>query len=353
MRSLKLRRRDLGKTAKAQKEKARAIALDVIEGLANPSTESSSGDDEPAEVLTLGVLANLYERDGFHGVGASYAKAQVTKVRRFAEFLGPDRPVVSLCKSDIQRFAAHRAKDSVGLNTVAGELAAVKIMLNFGMEHRRLDGSPLLAANPLQRVRLAREEPQRPWCTPQRYEALKAVADRLPGAFPCILDLAWASGRRIGAILKLRWQDVSFESTREYPHGAVRWYAGHSQDKKKKDQVVPINTIAREALDRWREQCPGVGAAWLFTAPTDPSRALGHWIVVGWLRRAEELAQLEHLEHGGWHQFRRGWATVRKALSIKDVAAAGGWTKTETLVQCYQHSDPETILSVVNGGGGR
>ncbi len=352
MRSLKLRRKDLGKTAKAQREKARAIALDVIEALANPSSADSSGEPtESPEALALGALADLYEKHGLHGVGLSYAKVQVKKVRRFAAFLGPERPVVSLCKSDIARYAAHRSKDGVGLNTVAGDLAAVKIMLNFGMEHRRLDGSSLLAANPLQRVRLPREEPQRPWCTPQRYEALKAVADQLPPAFACVLDVAWATGHRIGAILKLRWQDVSFESTREYPNGSVRWYAGAVTNRKAHDSVVPINTIAREALDKWRRHCPGVGAACLFTAPTDSNRALGHWIVVGWLRRAEELAQLEHLEHGGWHQFRRGWATVRKALSVKDVAAAGGWTKTETLLSCYQHSDPETILAVVDGGG--
>lgn len=354
MRSLKLRRKDLGSTAKEQKARARAIALDIIEALATTtSSTDSGGDDESAEApetLTLGALVALYEMNGFHSVGASYAAVQVKKVRRFSTFLGADRPVVSLCNTDVKRFAAHRALDGVGLNTIAGDLNGLKIALHFAMDYRRLDGSPLLAANPLQRVRLPREEPKRPWATVERYEALRAVADRMPGAFSCVLDLAWATGHRISAVLALRWRDVSFETLKYAPNGAIRWYAGAVADKKKHDSIVPINEIARAALEQWREQCPGVGAAWLFTAPTDPSRALGQHMVVRWLKQAEELAGLEHLERGGWHQFRRGFATARKAFPEADVAAAGGWGKnTETLRNCYLLADDETTLAAING----
>jgi len=166
MASLKLSRRDLGRTGKEQREKARALALDVIEALATTTKDSEESAEKTPECLTLGTLADLYERDGLYGVGASYAQTQVTKVRRFATFLGPDRPVVSLCKSDVKRFAAHRAaKDGVSMNTVAGDLKGLKIALNFATEYRRADGRTLLAANPLQRVRLPREEPRRPWAT--------------------------------------------------------------------------------------------------------------------------------------------------------------------------------------------
>jgi hypothetical protein len=46
----------------------------------------------------------------------------------------------------------------------------------------------------------------------------------------------------------------------------------------------------------------------------------------------------------------RKWATERKHLPTVDVAAAGGWTGTETLVRCYQQADEATILAVVLGG---
>lgn len=48
-----------------------------------------------------------------------------------------------------------------------------------------------------------------------------------------------------------------------------------------------------------------------------------------------------------WHPFRRGWATSRKHLPLKDVAEAGGWKDTTTLVKCYQQVDPETLAAVV------
>ena len=55
-----------------------------------------------------------------------------------------------------------------------------------------------------------------------------------------------------------------------------------------------------------------------------------------WLRLAEEKAKLPKLPHGLWHPYRRKWATERKHLSLKDVAAAGGWKSTTTLLECYQ-----------------
>jgi hypothetical protein len=51
------------------------------------------------------------------------------------------------------------------------------------------------------------------------------------------------------------------------------------------------------------------------------------------------------------HAFRRKWATERKHLPTVDVAAAGAWAGTETLVRCYQQTDDATMLAVVLGAG--
>jgi len=69
-----------------------------------------------------------------------------------------------------------------------------------------------------------------------------------------------------------------------------------------------------------------------------------------WLRRAEILAKLPKLDRGLWHAFRQKWATERKHLPTVDVAAAGGWAGTESLIRCYQQADSATMLSVVLGG---
>ncbi len=44
---------------------------------------------------------------------------------------------------------------------------------------------------------------------------------------------------------------------------------------------------------------------------------------------------------------RRMWATERKNLPVKDVAAAGGWKDIMTLMECYQQPEEETLRSVV------
>lgn len=49
-----------------------------------------------------------------------------------------------------------------------------------------------------------------------------------------------------------------------------------------------------------------------------------------------------------WHAFRRQWATERKALPVKDVAAAGGWNDITTLIDCYQQPDDDTLRAVAD-----
>ncbi len=66
-----------------------------------------------------------------------------------------------------------------------------------------------------------------------------------------------------------------------------------------------------------------------------------------WLKRAERLAKLDHIPGGGWHAFRRSWATARKHLSAVDVAAAGGWAGPHTLQTVYQQADVASMVHVV------
>jgi hypothetical protein len=97
----------------------------------------------------------------------------------------------------------------------------------------------------------------------------------------------------------------------------------------------------------WQKRKAHIGAAWVFADPEDPKKPLAKWGPKGWLRRAEKFAKLPHANMGGWHMFRRGWATARKHLPLKDVAAGGGWTDTATVAKCYQHADAETTREVV------
>ena len=64
------------------------------------------------------------------------------------------------------------------------------------------------------------------------------------------------------------------------------------------------------------------------------------------MERAEKLAGLEPIEGGDFHPYRRAWATSRKHLPARDVAALGGWRDLRSLENCYQQTDAETLLAV-------
>ena len=67
-----------------------------------------------------------------------------------------------------------------------------------------------------------------------------------------------------------------------------------------------------------------------------------------WLKQEFELAGVAKPEGSLWHAFRRRWATTRKHLPLRDVAAAGGWKDLTTLLTCYQQPDEETMRQVVD-----
>lgn len=199
--------------------------------------------------------------------------------------------------------------------------------------------------------------PRRPVVTTDRYEALRAVSDRVVmeirwgGAerqrsyLSELLDLAQGTGRRIAAICALRYEDLRTDAK---PYGAIRWPA--ATDKQGPETVGPVSLIVRAAVDRVLRERPGISARYLFPSPTNADEPVAYERARVWLLEAERLAGLPKQQGSLWHAFRRGWATSRKHLSLKDTAAAGGWASTETLLRCYQHPDADTMLAVVLGG---
>ena len=129
------------------------------------------------------------------------------------------------------------------------------------------------------------------------------------------------------------------------PYGAIVWPA--ERDKEGQEWRTPISAAVREALDRIIKQRREIGSAFLFARPNDPTRPISKELAYAWFVQAEQLAGLEHRRQGGFHQIRRLWATARKHLPMKDLAAAGGWQQTDSLLTCYQHVDADTLLEVV------
>lgn len=124
------------------------------------------------------------------------------------------------------------------------------------------------------------------------------------------------------------------------PASRVRWL----------EWTAPLSPKARAVLDRLRRERPGLGNALLIPSPVNPEEPVSYERVRCWLNKAEELAKVAKQQGGSFHPYRRAWATARKHLPLKDVAAAGGWKSEAVLLRHYQQPDEATLLRVVIGG---
>ena len=361
-------RRSLGFHVRAIDGKLIAAAVTRAKQKAGQLSNRLIAGELPAEqAVTLGEVFGCYRREIVAHQHRKHQADTSSALDFWQNFLGRGFDIAKFGTREWN--AACRARESgardvrgrsvsdssgrspVGPRTVAKTLAVLRHVCRFATCYRRPDGSFLLDVDPTRGLPLPRERnPARPICDDQRLTQLLEVADRVAmgragrerSYLRELLILAAHSGRRIGAIVALRWSDWSPDRG---SYGMLRWRA--DSDKLGQEWIAPVSPEVREALESLRADRPG-GEAWIFPAP----RSEGHVrvdVTRSWLRRAEELAELDHPRGFGWHSLRRMWATKRKHLSVQDVAAVGGWRQTQTLQDLYQRADLETMEAVVMG----
>ena len=279
-------------------------------------------------------------------------------------FFGKDCDVRGLTEQDQLAFIKKRIAGgihcgsgfvtaAVRLRTVEVDLQLLHTMLRWALTVRTRTGKRLLEQNPLAGVKRPREKnPKRPVATWERYQATRRAIQELIGSsksdvarrkwlrLELALVLAEATGRRLGAIRQLRWDDIDLN------RGTIRWRA--EADKKGKEWVIPIPTSLADELRVFRVKLGGAFGGLIFPTALNPSRAISRDAFGHWLATAEKKANLPKLDGSLWHAYRRAWATSRKDLSVVDVAAAGGWNDVGTLMKCYQQADDLTLLEVMS-----
>lgn len=336
------------------KERAKADAYKLLATLKTHEEALSGGK------LTLQTLF-----DNYIGSPAFNAKKERTqredqrRLERLLWFLGPERDVASLSPSDMQRYTEARSHGQYGPTgkpvrprTIAADLVALSTMLNWATRERTSQGKPLLQYNPLRGVKLPVEKnPRRPVATWERFEKTRLAMQQLQRSeseaerqrwtkMELALVLVEATGRRLGSVRQLRWEDVDLG---EQP--TIRWRA--EADKKGYEAVVPMSAELANELRNFRRSL-GAVAGWVFARKSDRSEPMDRHLFNKWLVVAEKEAGLPKLKGALWHAYRRKWATERKHHPLKDVAEAGGWRDTEALLTCYQRPDSETLLAVVS-----
>lgn len=319
---------------------------------------------------TLARVLALYLQHQSPTKSSSEQLADERRAKMWVRTLGPGKDLSKLSMHEWQGFVTPRrsgAIDSDGLpvaaenrtivrdGTVAGDLTFLISVINWACKWREEDRY-LMSENPARGYPVPHERnPRRPVVTQERFEKIRAVADQvrmvrghgkakreLPTYLPEVLDLCWGSGRRISAILALRFEDLRLADS------TILWPA--ATDKMGKEWLIPMGVEVRAAIDRILAERPVIGKGFLFPSPTREGERVANDLVSKWLRMAEVLAGVEKQEGSLFHAFRRGWATSRKFLPVVDVAAAGGWTDKNVLIGVYQQPDMATMLQVMNAG---
>lgn len=337
-RSLGFRVRDAkGKLVSDAVSRAKREAADLSNALIR-------GERPKPEAVTLSGLARQFRRDVLPMQSRRTKEESERELALLANYFGDEYDIATLGPAAYQRLWRDRgsgridgrgqvAKRSrpVRARAVAKTLKFLRQLCRLGVDHR------LLASDPTRGFEIPRErDPRRPMMTEARYRALidTAHSDRERALYV----LARETGRRVTSILSLRWEDWWPD---DGLRGTLRWRGAH--DKLGRTSVVPVTEVVRETLEGLSRH-----SSWVFPHPRDDTRALTREIVTNWLRVSEVRADLKH-DCGGFHAFRRLWATERKPFPLRDVAYAGGWSDTSTLLNIYQQPDVDTLQAVVEG----
>ena len=341
------------------------------------ATERSLGLQTTGEAFhtqratVLRVLSLYLEHQTPTKSSESEREADLRRAKMWTRVLGRDMDLSQLPLSKWNTFIQNRRSGLIDAHgrqvapekrrpvrdgTVWADLVFLSTAMNWASRWRTEDGKYLMRENPARGYPMPREKNvRRPVATEDRLEQILAVVDqvtmrvgrgkkakRVPSYLREILEIVNGTGRRINAVLALRYRDLRPD---QGPHGSICWPA--DTDKTGREWLVPMSPDVRAAIDRVVAERPGIGGAFLFPALHDPEKHISKERASEWLRDAETLAGVPKQEGGLWHPYRRKWATERKDLPVADVAAAGGWSDRATVQNIYQQVDQETLLRVV------
>lgn len=313
--------------------------------------ESPRGEED----LRLGPLFDKYLRNRTPQVSDQQRKFHRRIAELFCRYFSRNRSVEEINRQDWDRFERERRsgeidarghqvpdeqRESRKARIVAKDLKGLNAVCNWGVQ------ADLLRHNPVEGYPYPREKsPNRPVVSEERFQAMLEVAGEVDWRFRVALILADETGHRIGSIRRLRWSDLDLEEE------VARWRG--SEDKMGNEHLTALSDAAIGVLRSARQERPAVGDTWVFPAPGDASEPCSRHLMRDWWLKAEELAELEHVDGMGWHALRRRFASELKHIPLKDLAGLGGWQDERTILECYQSTDLEAQREALKRRVGR
>jgi integrase/recombinase XerD len=164
--------------------------------------------------------------------------------------------------------------------------------------------------------------------------------------YKLLLDLAWYTGERWGAIMQLRVEDVynANGTPREYITFRARTRKA-SPDGKRKTRQVPVHPVLRETLSSYQ---PDSNSRWLF-----PDKSGDKAVSLRWgdmiLRTAVDKAGLS-AKGISTHSTHRSFITklAKRGVSLATIKKATGHTDLKVLSRYIEVSDDDVKEAIAN-----
>ena len=212
-----------------------------------PIARFSAAEDLRAAIANWADWLAGERRASPHTV-AAYGRDLAFFLDFLTEHLGEPPALASLAgltAADFRAWLARRAGDGIGRSSIARGLSVVRGFVRF-LERRGLASSPALAV--LRAPKLPHSVPK-PLTAPDAVNAVAAVEELEKSAWRgkrdvAILTLLYGCGLRISEALGLR--------RGEAPRGEVLAITG----KGRKDRIVPVLAVVREAIAEYVAACP-------------------------------------------------------------------------------------------------
>ena len=357
----------------------------IVRELLARTTLGETEERPSNEAVTLRYLLDRYCKESATFLDNSKPTRDdgETRVKVLCAYFGEECDVRELREDDVVAYTRWRLKGgvkygvdlktgkpkltrAVRARSVEADLKLLYAALRWATSVRVGKGKRLLDHHPLQGVHRPREKnPKRPITTWERYERARKAAQELTAEAEAriadpksdeglataeadrakwiraefALVLLEATGRRSGSIRQLRWDDINLAASE------ITWRA--DADKKRQQWITPIPAALVEEIRVFRSKLSVVGG-WVFPSEKKPKEVMRRDVFARWILALEKRAGLSKLDGGLLHAYRRKWATERKDLPVKDVAAAGGWKDVGTLLTCYRQADRQTMLAVMS-----
>jgi len=343
----------------------RVAAVDKAEKAAQGLLDLAVGQPP---VLTLERLFTLYLAQRTPQKGADKQKHDRRASKLFLAFFGSQRRPETLNRIDwdnlvdARRHGRIAGSGAVGDRQIAYDLKFMIAVLSWAMGAGE-GGKPYLAANPWSAERrralgLKMPTPARRAQPAMTVALHKRLLNHSPDwRFALAMVLGRATISRNGSVRMLMWNDIDFEGR------TIRWRSEWQKDTRGscgEDRVTPLPEDAAWALRA--VPVHGIGEAWVFPSPMDPSKPCSRHVMQTWLRRAKErlLKEIQDadereavrssLKGVGFHAQKRHAVRANRHVPPK-VLEALARTKYKTLMDVYDYVDAEEMRPYLCGHG--